>query len=170
MRTFTGPLGPLSIVMAAALLVLVGSTPADAEPPDRATPAPAASPAPSAQPSRAAPLSRYAPPTSTNGFTALVENGAAFAAKLTQADQVAAEIVATQSQLGAISDDTARRSAGLGRLEREAQRLADPRVGIPTAPSADEVDATLEIRALAAGLQARLDALVAQQNTLARAG
>src|SRR3989442_2705093 len=88
MRLFNGPLGPLSIAMAAALFVLAGSTPADAQGPDDDD-------RPAAQPSgapvqRAAPLARYTAPTPSNGFTTLVADAVAFAHHLTGADPVAA--------------------------------------------------------------------------------
>ena len=168
MRLFNGPLGPLSIAMAAALFVLAGSTPADAQGPDDDD-------RPAAQPSgapvqRAAPLARYTAPTPSNGFTTLVDDAVAFAHQLTGADHVAADMVATQAQLDAISSLSSRRSASAGRIQREAERLAALGTDLPASLSADELDAALEVRALRAGLQAGLDALTAQQNALSRAG
>src|SRR3989442_9249678 len=96
MRSFPGPLGPLFIATAAAFFVLLAATPARAEPPER--PESAAAPA-----ARAVPLSRYVAPPRSNDFTVLVDGAVAFATTLTQADQIAAEIVATQTQLDAIA-------------------------------------------------------------------
>src|SRR5947209_5104530 len=170
MRSFNGPLGPLSVAMVAALFVLAGSTPADAQGPDDDD-RPTKEPAPIVTPvQRAAPLARYAAPTPSNGFTALVDDAAAFARKLSGADQVAADIVATQAQLDAISSPSSRRSASAGRIQREAERLATLATDLPASLSAEELDAALEMRALRAGLQARFDALTAQQNALSRAG
>src|SRR3989442_11713455 len=168
MRLFNGPLGPLPIAMTAALFVLAGSTPADAQGPDDDD-------RPAAQPSgapvqRAAPLARYTAPTPSNGFTTLVDDAVAFAHKLSGADQVAADIVATQAQLDAISSPSSRRSASAGRIQRDAERLATLATDLPASLSAEELDAALEVRALRAGLQARFDALTAQQNALSRAG
>src|SRR5207244_3543657 len=92
MRSFNGPLGPLSVAMAAALFVLAGSTPADAQGPD--------------------------------------------------------------------DDD---------RPTKEPAPIVTP-VQPAASRSADELDAALEVRALRTGLQARLDALTAQQDALSRAG
>ena len=170
MRSFNGPLGPLSVTMAAALFVLAGSTPADAQGPDDDD-RPTKEPAPIVTPvQRAAPLARYAAPTPSNGFTVLVDDAAAFARKLSGADQVAADIVATQAQLDAISSPSSRRSASAGRIQRDAERLATLATDLPASLSAEELDAALEVRALRAGLQARFDALTAQQNALSRAG
>jgi murein DD-endopeptidase MepM/ murein hydrolase activator NlpD len=161
MRSCTG--GPLCIAAAAAFFVVLAATPAHAEPPER--PEAAATPA-----ARAVPLSRYLAPTRSNDVTVLVDGAVAFATTLTQADQIAAEIVTTQVQLDAISSLSTRRAASTGRLEREALRLGDPTVGLPSTLSVDEVDAALQLRALREGLRSRLDALLARQVLLSRAG
>src|SRR2546430_582783 len=63
MRSFNGPLGPLSVTMAAALFVLAGSTPADAQGPDDDD-RPTKEPAPIVTP-----VQRAAPPIATTPWT-----------------------------------------------------------------------------------------------------
>src|SRR5690349_672103 len=105
MRFFRGPLGPLSIAMTAVLFVLMGSSPADAEDPDRGE---RPDPAPTAPAPRAAAVARYARPTPSNAFNVIVDDAVALAGQLARADQVAADIAATRAQLDELTD--ARRS------------------------------------------------------------